>query len=125
MEVILKANQTININKTIDLYNEEIKSDIAALPFIKGIVSLISLTSGAIFIFACYVLLRAVKIYQKSFVLTITALILVGTIFGTFTVGYQFRAIKKVSRFEQINKTTLSEYYALCRPNINPNSKAC
>ena len=56
----------------------------------KGMVSLISITSGAILIFACYVLARSLKINHRSFVLTIISMIMIGTIFGTMAVVYEY-----------------------------------
>jgi hypothetical protein len=54
-------------------------------------VSLAAVTSGVIFIYACYVLVRALKIQQKFFIVAITSMILVGTMGGTFAYGYLYK----------------------------------
>ena len=78
-------------------------------------VSLTAITSGVISIFACYVFLRALKIQNKSFVLSFTALILVGTISGTFSYGYLYELVNKVSQFEPIDSGKVEKSDALCK----------
>lgn len=43
---------------------------------------------GLIFAFACYILVRVFKTYQKSFISTITVLTVIGTICGVIMNGF-------------------------------------
>jgi len=70
----------------------------------KGMVSLISVTSGAIFIFAFYVLVRSLKINHRSFVLIIVIMIMIGTVSGTLAVGYEYAFYNEVSQFNHTTK---------------------
>jgi hypothetical protein len=90
MDLLLLPNK-FNItlaNDTVSLYNEDIIYANATRPYFIGILSLVTTTSTAIFIYACYVITRTFKIYQKSFILTILILISLGTISGTISIGY-------------------------------------
>ena len=78
---------SLNKSKAVDEYNEAINVTQNSLPEVMGLVILISVTSGAIFVYSCYVLVRALKIYQRNFVLIVVSLIIVGTMGGTIAVG--------------------------------------
>ena len=53
-------------------------------------VALVTVTAGVVFIYALYVLVRAIKIPYKSFLITITTMILIGTSCGPFSFGYLY-----------------------------------
>ena len=55
LQTMYQINRT-QIDEDVDNYNAEITLENASVPYIRAIVCLISLTSGAIFFFACYVL---------------------------------------------------------------------
>ena len=77
-------------------------------------VSLTAVTSGFIFFFALYVFLRALNIKNKSFILTFTSLIIIGTVSGTFSYGYLYEFFNKVSQFEPIDIGKVEKSEALC-----------
>lgn len=117
-----QTNSTVNITAYVEFYNLNIVTSQNKLPFYKGMVSLTAITSGFILIFASYIFLRALKIQNKSFVLSFTALILVGTISGTFSYGYLYEYFNKWSQFEPIDIGKVEKSDALCK--IDPKKYA-
>jgi len=78
-------------------------------------ISLTAVTSGFIFMFASLIFARALKIKNKSFVLTFTSLILIGTISGTVSYGYLYEYVHKISLLQPIDAGKVEKSDALCK----------
>ena len=67
MDLLLLPNR-FNItlaNDTVNFYNEEIIYANATRPYFVVILSLVTTTSAAIFMYACYVIARTLKITKN------------------------------------------------------------
>jgi len=63
LHLLQSTNNNTNYTAYIDDYNEAINVTKAGLPYMKGIVSLVAVSSAIIIFFTCYVIVRTLKIH--------------------------------------------------------------